>query len=202
MKKRGETDRWNLTIGNGGFRGDWNLSKVIPCGVKLGKVKNNSTGMEESREGVHVGEKNTKEMEIKLWFFAFPVGLFILKTWRSMCLCLVVQLCPTFATLWTVACQAPLSMGFSRQEYWHGLPFPPPGDLPDPRIEPVTPALAGRFLPLSHLGSPRILAWVAYPFSRGSSWPRSVYVRPRTSSIFLFTSKFIKERKNSQLKER
>ena len=45
----------------------------------------------------------------------------------------------------TVACQAPLSMGFSRQEYWSGLPFPPPGDLPDPRIDPVSPALAGRF---------------------------------------------------------
>ena len=39
-------------------------------------------------------------------------------------------------TLWTVACQAPLSMGFSRQEYWRGLPCPPPGDLPDPGIKP------------------------------------------------------------------
>ena len=48
-------------------------------------------------------------------------------------------------TPWTVACQAPLSMGFSRQEYWSGLPCPPPGDLPDPGIEPVTPALAGGF---------------------------------------------------------
>jgi len=46
-----------------------------------------------------------------------------------------------FATLWTVACQAPLSMGFSRQEYWSGLPFPSPGDLPNPGIEPRSPAL-------------------------------------------------------------
>ena len=45
-----------------------------------------------------------------------------------------------FATLWTVACQAPLSMGFSRQEYWSGLPCPPPGDLPDPGIELTSPA--------------------------------------------------------------
>ena len=48
--------------------------------------------------------------------------------------------------LWTVACQAPLSMGFSRQEYWRGLPCPPSGDLPDPGTEPtplnVSPALA------------------------------------------------------------
>ena len=46
-----------------------------------------------------------------------------------------------FATPWTVAYQAPLSMGFSRQEYWSGLPFPSPGDLPDPGIEPWSPAL-------------------------------------------------------------
>ena len=44
-----------------------------------------------------------------------------------------------FATLWTVARQAPLSMGFPRQENWNGLPFPPPEDLPDPGIEPVSP---------------------------------------------------------------
>ena len=62
-----------------------------------------------------------------------------------------------FATLWTVVCQAPLSMGFSRQEYWSGLPFPIPGDLPDPGIEPISlsyPALEGRFLPLTLPGQP------------------------------------------------
>ena len=51
-----------------------------------------------------------------------------------------------FMTLWTIARQAPLSMGFSRQEYWSGLPCPPPGDLPDPGIEPISlisPALVG-----------------------------------------------------------
>ena len=46
-----------------------------------------------------------------------------------------------FATLWTVAHQAPPSMGFSRQEYWSGLPFPSSGDLPDPGIEPRSPTL-------------------------------------------------------------
>ena len=49
-----------------------------------------------------------------------------------------------FVTPPTLACQAALSMGFPRQEYWSGLPFPPPGDLPDPRIKSVSPALAGR----------------------------------------------------------
>ena len=57
-----------------------------------------------------------------------------------------------FATLWNVTCQALLSMGFSRQEYWSGLPFPPPGDLPDLGIEPmslISPALAGGFFTTS-----------------------------------------------------
>ena len=57
-----------------------------------------------------------------------------------------------FATLWTVACQAPLSIGFSRQQYWSGLPCPPPGDLPNPGIEPtslVSPTLAGGFFTTS-----------------------------------------------------
>ena len=49
---------------------------------------------------------------------------------------------------------APLSMGFSRQEYWSGLPFPSPGDLPNLVIEPTSPAWQGDSLPLSHLGKP------------------------------------------------
>ena len=54
---------------------------------------------------------------------------------------LVTQSCLTLVTPWTVARQAPLSLGFSRQEYWSGLPFPSPGDLPNPGIEPRSPAL-------------------------------------------------------------
>ena len=54
--------------------------------------------------------------------------------------CLVAKSIP-----WTVALQAPLSMGFLRQEYWSGLPFPSPGDLPHPGIQPASPALAGGF---------------------------------------------------------
>ena len=51
----------------------------------------------------------------------------------------------SFVTPWTAACQAPLSMGFPRQEDWSGLPFPSPGTLPDPVIELESPALAGGF---------------------------------------------------------
>ena len=58
-----------------------------------------------------------------------------------------------FAILWTRARQAPLSMGFSRQEYWSGLPCPPPGDLPDPGIEPGL--TAGGFFTAEPLGKPQ-----------------------------------------------
>ena len=75
------------------------------------------------------------------------------------CLCVCVQslsCVPLFVTLWMVAHQGPLSTGFSRQEYWNGLPFPPPGDLPNPGIKPaspVSPALQVDSLPLSQRGS-------------------------------------------------
>ena len=59
---------------------------------------------------------------------------------------------PLFVASWTVAHRAPLSMGFSRQEYWRGLPFRAPEDLPDPGIQPASPELAGRF---STTGPPR-----------------------------------------------
>ena len=72
----------------------------------------------------------------------------------SMCMLSHVQL---FVNSWIAAHQAPLSMAFSRQEYWRGLPFLSPGDVPDPGIEPESPespALQSDCLPLSHLGRP------------------------------------------------
>ena len=65
---------------------------------------------------------------------------------------------PLFVTPWTVAYQAPLSMGFSRQEYWSGLPFPFPGDLSDPGIEPSFPTLQADALPSESPGKPRLLS--------------------------------------------
>ena len=67
---------------------------------------------------------------------------------------LVAKSCPTLVTPWTVACQAPLSMRFSRQEYWSGLPLPPPGHLPDPGIEPGSLASQADSSPTEHKGSP------------------------------------------------
>ena len=65
-------------------------------------------------------------------------------------------------TPWTAACQAPLFMGFPRQEYWSGLPFPSPGNLPDPGTKPMSPAWQVGSSPLSHLGSPRAFGIILY----------------------------------------
>ena len=88
---------------------------------------------------------------------------------RDMHMCLVVS---SSATPWTVACQAPLSMEFSKQEYWSGLPFPPPGDSPYSGIKPAyhaPPVLAGRFFTTAPRGKPcvllqgqSVLAWVLW----------------------------------------
>ena len=81
-----------------------------------------------------------------------------------------------FATPWTIAYQAPPPMGFSRQEYWSGLPFPSPGDLPNPGIEPTSPALQVDSLPLSHRGCALVIAksklyfWVIYLEERNVIW--------------------------------
>ena len=84
----------------------------------------------------------------------------------------------SFAIPWTVAHQAPLSMGFSRQEYWRGLPFPSPGDLPHPGIETGSPALQADSLPsetifkhYTHRGSDT-------PYPRGPSIISRQYIGP------------------------
>ena len=67
-----------------------------------------------------------------------------------------LQSCLTLFKPWTIVCQSPLSMGWSRQEYWSGFPFPTPGDLPDPGIKPsavlTSPELAGRFFTTNTTG--------------------------------------------------
>ena len=79
---------------------------------------------------------------------------------------LVTQSCRLFATPWTIVHQAPLSIEFSKQEYWSELPFPPPG------IEPRSSALWADSLHSEPPGNPKNTGWVAYPFSSGSSQPR------------------------------
>ena len=86
-----------------------------------------------------------------IMFYLWNSGYFFLYTF--ICVCAKSLNCvQLFVTLWTVAYQPPLSMGFSRQKYWSGLPWPPPGDLPDPGMEPLplmSPASAGGFFTTS-----------------------------------------------------
>ena len=97
---------------------------------------------------------------------------------------LVAKSCLSLATPWTVACQAPLSMRFSRQESWNGLPFPSPGDLPDPGIEPRFPALRADALTSEPPGKPFTSVWddcncavvraffvIAFLWNCNENWP-------------------------------
>ena len=81
------------------------------------------------------------------------------------CCCLVAKSCPTLATPWTVALQAPLCMIFPRQEYWSGLLFPSPRDLPNAAIEPASPALAGGCFTVELPGKPMCI-YIQIPIYR------------------------------------
>ena len=114
-----------------------------------------------------------------------PAGLHMV----CVCVCLCVRVCVCvyvhaqsiscvwlFVTPWIGAHQTPLSLGFSRQEYCSGLPFPTPGDLADPRIKPMSPALAGRFFTTVPPGKP--LHMISYLLltilSSRSTWPHFI----------------------------
>ena len=95
-----------------------------------------------------------------------------------------VQLC---VTVWPVACQVPLSIGFSRQEYWGGLPCPPPGDLRDPGIKPVflmSPALTGGSLPVVPLGKP-VDENTTHPYTQLTLEKDPYVTIPKGNGIFL-----------------
>ena len=84
----------------------------------------------------------------------------------------VAQSCPTLCDPWTVAHQAPLSMGFSRQEYWSGLPFPSPGDLPNPGIEPRSPTSQADALTSAPPGKPLNIRILTSKISKGGKEAR------------------------------
>ena len=96
----------------------------------------------------HYGSYFSASLYISYSFLGCQIVNFVLLCVKSLSR---VRL---FASPWTVACQAPLSMGFSRQEYWSGLPFPSPGDLPNPGIEPGSPALQADALSSEPPGKP------------------------------------------------
>ena len=97
----------------------------------------------------------------------------LLSPLTHLCMCVLSRI-QLFCDSWTVAHQASLSTGFSRQEYWMGLPFPPPGDLPDSATEPtslVSPVLAGRFFTTAPRGKPTHLENHKCTKSNCSAWP-------------------------------
>ena len=103
-------------------------------------------------QGLNRGLLHCRQILYHLSHQGIPIQLYIdinIYRYKYMCVCAQSLSCVwLLVTTWTVACQAPRSMGFSRQKFWSGLPFPPPGDLPNPGIEPTSPAspsLAGRF---------------------------------------------------------
>ena len=129
---------------------------------------------------IYLCEKNVSFMMVETFSCLFSLErACVLRLFSCVWLC---------ETPWTVACQIPLPMGFSRQVYWNGVPCPPPGDLPDPGIEHTSltsPALAGGFFntgttwvarqaPLSMgILQASILVWVAMSSSKGASQPRN-----------------------------
>ena len=109
-----------------------------------------------------------------LWLLAMPNS----SSGSVLCVLSHVQL---FFTPWTVAPQDPLSMRFPRLEYWSGLPFPSPGDLPDPGMEPASPGLAGRFLTTEPPGKPRVLVLqFSYSVMSDPLWPHGPPAHPTT----------------------
>ena len=101
------------------------------------------------REQLHVSNYQNDVLELFEVIYCSKDEL-----WPFVCVLSCFSRVRLYATPWTVTLQAPLSMAFSRQEYWSGLPCPLPGDLPHLGIEPVSPALRLDSLPLSHQGSP------------------------------------------------
>ena len=114
---------------------------------------------------------------------------------------IIAKSCLTLGTPWTATCQATLSMGFSRQEYWSGLPSPPPGDLPNPSIEPRSPTLEADSLPAeSHQGrqstdSMQTLPNYQWHFSQNwNNFFFNLYETQKT--LFLWIARGIARKKN------
>ena len=105
----------------------------------------------------------------------FRISIFLqCLSWVYVYVCVVLSrfsCIQLFVTPWAVACQAPVSMEFSRQEYWSMVPFPPPGDLADPGIEPMSPSSpAGRFFTTEPPGEPNYLLLVVNLSTLASSF--------------------------------
>ena len=107
----------------------------------------------EQKKDFKAGKCSEEQRGSSVWLVQSPNNPTSIK---GKCVCAVSHFSRIwlFVILWTVALQAPLSIGFAKQEYWSGLPFPSPGDIPNPGIKPTSPALAGRFFISEPPGKP------------------------------------------------
>ena len=144
------------------------------------------------------------------WSLQFPSKLAHSQLCVCVCVCVLrgFSCIRLFVTPWTAAHQAPLSMGFSRQEYWRGLPCPPPGDLPNPGIElefPASSALQVHSLPVSHQGSLHTLSCISsnptlvYSLQKKKREVESIPFWASGSEILYLENSFIQSPSPSQL---
>ena len=105
-----------------------------------------------------------KKQSYKIFFFSTEFQARVVRDLRRQSLCMLSHVW-LFVTPWTTAHQAPLSMWFSRQGYWSGLPFPTPGNLPSPGIEPASPVLAGGFFTTVLLWKPQKIVYSVFKWN-------------------------------------
>ena len=116
-------------------------------------------------------------------FFKLSIDISVPLAWLK-----VSQLCPTLCNPWTVACQAPLSMEFSKQECWSALPYPSPGNLSDPEIEPKSPTLQADSLPSEPTGKPPLSARALLSLPIYNC--KATDLHPRSSAMYILIYSF------------
>ena len=151
---RGYHSKWNKSDGE---RQIVYINELITNRIRLTGIENKLLVTKEERRS-----KINEEFGVNrcTWLGSYYYIYYYTSTTSTACLLSCFSRVWLLATLWTIACQVPLSMKFSRQEYWRGLPFPTPGNLPDPGIKPASPASptwAGGFLPLVPPGKSPLL---------------------------------------------
>ena len=170
--------------------------KSSPHSLQLAKVSSKEDPVQSKEINLKKKKKVGKEkrdLKIKLLYRCRNLlGSFLSLGWKERWCSLPLYVYPVV----TIAHQAPLSMGFSRQEYWSGLPFLSPGDLPDSGMEPVSPvssALAGRFFTTEPPGRPTIpqLLLSRWPVSSTASYPIQAILISHLAVAFDVTEHFI-----------
>ena len=154
----GKKSVWNGTEDH--LQRGWHPEPHLPVSRTLQPLLSSVHCLSRAESLYNVGQCQNQETDTGTIPLARLPPLFSFHSFTRMhlCVCMCCFSCwvvsESSVTPWNTACQAPLSVGSPRQEYWSELPFPSPGDLPDPRVELTSLALQVDSLPLSHQGSP------------------------------------------------